>query len=119
MKDILQALFAIVLCVLAFCAIQYIKQKLLLPVKCGRGVSISILVEASGSAHCLENTLKCAEMLQGGCGRATYIIIEDDGLDLEARKVAELFVAKNPLSELRRAENTGDKKCSQRDSTSE
>ena len=119
MKDVLQALFAIILCVLAFCAIQYIKRRLLMPVKCGHGVDLSIMIKASGSAPALENTLKCAELLQSGCRRATYIIIEDDGLDVEARRIAELFVAKNPLSELRRAENTGDKQCSQRDSISE
>jgi len=119
MNDIFQAVLAIFLCVLAFFIIQHIKRKIMLPLKCGSGVTISIVIEASGSAPCLESTLRCAELLQDNCLKATYIIINDDGLDDEPRRIAELFVAKNPLSELRRTEATGDRLCRQKNSTFE
>ena len=119
MKDFFQAGMAIILCVFAFFLIQRAKRKLLLPVKCGSGVKLSIVIEASGRAPGLENTLKCAKMLQENCRKATFIIIKDEGLDEEARRIAELFAAKNPLSDLWSAEITGDEPCRKKDSKSE
>ena len=119
MKDFFQAGVAIILCIFAYFMLQRAVRKLLLPVRCGNGVKLSIVVEASGRAPELENTLKCAKLLQQNCRRATFIIIKDEGMDDDARRIAELFIEKNPLSDLRGAETNGDNLCMQKDSTSE
>ena len=119
MKDFFQAGVAIILCIFAYLMLQRAVRKLLLPVRCGSGVKLNIVIEASGRAPELENTLKCAKLLQENCRKATFIIIKDEGMDDDARRVAELFIEKNPLSDLIGAEITGDNLCRQKDNTSE
>ena len=61
------------------------------PVKPGKGERLQAVLRVSGSAPCLENTLRGLLWLRGSGRVAMGIVVVDDGMDEDTRQTAQLL----------------------------
>ena len=116
MENIFQAVIAIIFCVFLVFVISEIKRRLLQSLDTGGDTELTIVIRAAGSAPTLEQTLKSAGSMQKNSRHSAEIVIIDEGLTYEARRIAELFAKSNGCT---RIEDSGGAEVWKQDSTSE
>lgn len=83
------------LCALVILIIEYIKNRLLFPIRAGKNMKISAVIKISGSAPELESVVRALDGVTEK--KKIRIFIVDCGMDDETKKISNLIAKKDDM----------------------
>lgn len=88
---------ALAVCALAAVCIWLARGRLLTPVAVGAGDRLCVVIDASGSAYELENTVEGLLWLNGNGTLRAEILVRDCGMDSAARAAAAILARRGKV----------------------
>ena len=95
MELVSQIIVGIVFCVAVATIISMVKTIVLTPVRRHQDVEVLTIIRARGEAEGLEQTVKGIQWLRDSGRMETELFIADAGMDVEARRRAEVLALKD------------------------
>lgn len=87
---ITEVIITVLMCALVFFASLYIRKKLFCPIRHGGNIGVTVVITAKGDSPELEQTLRSYISQMENMG-IDEILVVDDGMSSDARKVCELM----------------------------
>ena len=95
MNLVVELLISVAVCLAIFLPLAALRNKLRYSFRPGEGVRMDIVIQARGSADSLEHAVGAAVQELARAPFLSRVVIEDAGLDSEARMLAEILCEKN------------------------
>ncbi len=95
MNLIVELIISVVVCLVIFLPLAALRNKLRYSFKPTEGVTMDVTIHAKGGAACLEHAVAAAVRELARAPFISRVVIEDMGLDSEARTLAEILCVEN------------------------